>query len=79
MLVVGFLLNFINQVEALFYLNLVNINWFKFFLAFLVPYLVATYSVAVAQMQFRKGTVSSVEIGLECKSCHEKIHVKKMK
>ena len=43
-LVVGPVLTLINQWEAV--TGTQDINWFKFGLTFLVPYLVATYSAA---------------------------------
>ena len=43
-LVVGSLLNLINQAGAV--LDQAGINWFEFFLNYLIPYCVASYSAA---------------------------------
>lgn len=43
-LVVGLILNFINQGENLIILDFKHINLLKFFVTFTVPYLVSTYA-----------------------------------
>ncbi|PHS66889.1 MAG: hypothetical protein COB12_05515 [Flavobacterium sp.] len=43
-LVVGVILNLINQGDVLFSMQLEKINWFKLLLTFAVPYLVTTYA-----------------------------------
>ena len=43
-LVVGCLLNIINQGDVLFHLNFQNVSWFKLGLTFVVPYMVSTYA-----------------------------------
>jgi len=50
-LVVGSLLNVINQGERL--LNGDTISWFHLFLNFLVPYCVASYSAARNELELR--------------------------
>jgi hypothetical protein len=47
-LLVGTILNLINQGDALF--GHVSINWFKMMLTYLVPYAVATYGAVSAQL-----------------------------
>lgn len=47
-LVVGCLLNMINQAEPL--LAHSGINWLEFFLNYLIPYCVASYSAARIQL-----------------------------
>jgi hypothetical protein len=48
-LVVGTILNLINQGEAL--LALAQINWLKVILTYLVPYAVCTYGAVSVQMR----------------------------
>ena len=43
-LVVGCILNIINQGDALVHMNLESISWFKLGLTFVVPYMVSTYA-----------------------------------
>lgn len=43
-LVVGSVLNIINQGDAIFKLNFEQINWFKLGLTFMVPYMVSSYA-----------------------------------
>ncbi|MCP4122937.1 MAG: hypothetical protein GY751_14395 [Bacteroidetes bacterium] len=50
-LVVGILLNLINQWEAIISLNLNSINWLKLFMTFCVPYLVSTYASVVTYLR----------------------------
>jgi hypothetical protein len=48
-LVVGTLLNLINQGDALF--GTVPVNWFKIVLTYFVPYAVSTYGAVSVQMR----------------------------
>ncbi|MBA7479561.1 hypothetical protein ES703_25904 [subsurface metagenome] len=48
-LVVGTILNFINQGDAL--LGAASINWFKVVLTYLVPYAVCTYGAVSFQIR----------------------------
>ena len=68
-LVVGIVLNVINQGDRFLNMNLDQINWIKFALTFLVPFLVATYASLVTKFQFRVGAVSFVDTKLECICC----------
>ncbi len=43
-LIVGIILNFINQGDAIFSLDYSAINYTKLFLTFLVPFLVSVYA-----------------------------------
>lgn len=47
-LVVGTILNLINQGDALF--GATAVNWWKFCLTYLVPYLVSTYGVVAFRL-----------------------------
>ena len=50
-LVVGILLNLINQWEAIITLDVNKINWAKLLLTFCVPYLVSTYASVVIYLR----------------------------
>ena len=57
-LIVGIILNLINQGDALVQLQFRNINWLKFILTFFVPYGVSTYSAAMAVISQSKKSES---------------------
>ncbi|MBI9069090.1 MAG: nitrate/nitrite transporter NrtS [Salinivirgaceae bacterium] len=77
-LIVGIVLNAINQWEALFTLNLSGIDWVKFLLTFMVPYLVSTYSSVMAKLTFQVGEIAPINAILRCKKCSNKvIHINK--
>ena len=53
-LVVGTILNMINQGDAL--LGLAAISWPKIILTFLVPYCVSTYGAVAARLRHERGS-----------------------
>lgn len=71
--VVGIVLNVINQGDHILSLRLDQINWIKFALTFLVPFLVATYASAVTKFQFRVGALAFVDAELACTHCNKKL------
>ena len=74
-LVVGTLLNLINQGDSLFHLNFENLHILKLCLTYLVPYSVTTYTATAMKIEFQIGTKAIIEADLECKVCHENVHV----
>lgn len=76
-LIVGTALNLINQGDVLLSLNFESLNLSKFFLTYVVPYLVTTYTAVSLKLEFQIGTKSTVETDLECKGCGISIHVNK--
>ena len=76
-LVVGTLLNLINQGEILTSLEFEKLNLVKFFLTFLVPYSVTTYTATAMKVEFQIGTKAVIDADLKCKKCGIKIHVNK--
>ena len=76
-LVVGTVLNLINQGEALFSLEGDNIHLLKFLLTYFVPYSVTTYTATALKLEFQIGSKASIDVDLECKRCHETLHVHK--
>ena len=75
-LIVGTALNLINQGEAIVMLNIEDVNFLKFFLTYLVPYGVTTYTATAMKLEFQIGTKAIVETDLECKGSGEIVHVK---
>jgi PAS domain S-box-containing protein len=75
-IVVGVVLNLINQGYEIVHFEFNKINYTKFFLTFIVPYLVSTYSSVMAKLNFSYGEFSPVDAYLEC-SCGDIINVKK--
>ena len=75
-LIVGIILNLINQGEVIINLDFASLNFTKFFLTFIVPYSVTTYTAVALKLEFHIGTKATVEADLVCKGCGERIHVK---
>ena len=67
--VVGILLNLINQGEHIISLSFGSIHILKFILTFIVPYLVSTYTAVAFYMKFNPGTLSKSPAKLRCKNC----------
>lgn len=76
-LIVGTTLNLINQGETITAFDFSNLNLTKFFLTFIVPYSVTTYTAVSLKLEFQIGTKATVDADLECKSCGATIHVNK--
>jgi PAS domain S-box-containing protein len=72
-LIVGIVLNVINQWEDLSQLNFSHINYFKFLLTFMVPYMVSTYSSVMAKLSFLVGEIAPMNATLKCKRCDNKV------
>lgn len=69
-LIVGIILNLINQWESIFS-GFHNFHFAQFFLTFLVPYLVSTYSSVLSKFNFISGEVASFDAEITCKHCNE--------
>lgn len=74
-LIVGTVLNLINQGDALLAMAFDDINHFKAILTYLVPYSVTTYTATSMKLEFTVDTKSSIEAKLECTVCHAHTHV----
>lgn len=75
-LVVGIILNLINQGEYLIYLDFANINLFKFGFTFLVPFCVSLYTAISMKMKYHIGEKAILSATLTCKVCN---HIHKIK
>ena len=73
-LIVGIILNLINQGEAIISLSYGEINYMKFFLTFLVPYAVSSYSSAMAKMHFEVGEIAPMNAVLKCIGCEDETY-----
>lgn len=76
-LIVGTLLNFINQGDLIISLDFNNINHFKSILTYIVPFIVSAYTALSIKMKFKIGERTPVGADLKCKGCGAKISVKK--
>lgn len=56
--IVGLILNLINQGDVLLHLNFSQIDFTKFGLTFFVPYFVSTYSSVLSNKDFQTGEES---------------------
>lgn len=76
-LIVGTLLNIINQGDAIIVLDFANINISKLLLTYLVPFSVTTYTATAMKLEFQIGTKAVIEADLQCSICGNEIHVQK--
>lgn len=76
-LVVGTLLNIINQGDTLFALDFGNIDYIKTLLTYMVPFMVSSYTAVSMKMKFKIGDTTHVNTTLSCKGCQEVIQVHK--
>lgn len=71
-LIVGVILNLINQWGSI--LNgFEDFHTAQFFLTFLVPFLVSTYSSVLAKFNFVSGEVAGVDARITCSACGESV------
>ena len=76
-LIVGSALNLINQGDLLMSLDIQELHLVKFFLTYLIPYSVTTYTATAMKIEFQIGTKAVIKADLECKDCGAQIHVDK--
>jgi len=74
-LIVGTLLNIINQGEAIFALDIENINYIKSLLTYTVPFLVSTYTAVTMKLKFKIGEKTHVDATLLCDGCKKVINI----
>lgn len=73
--VVGSLLNLINQGDVLVPFDLEHLNVFKLVLTYIIPYGVTTYTAVSLKLEFTIGRHAIIETDLECQTCHTPVHV----
>ncbi len=71
-LIVGVILNLINQWGSIVN-GFEDFHTAQFFLTFLVPYLVSSYSSALAKFNFVSGEVAGVDARISCSGCGESV------
>lgn len=76
-LVVGIILNIINQGDKLFNLDFQNISYLKVVLTFIVPFCVSMYTAISMKLKFHVGEKSIDNVTLRCKTCNNCIELKK--
>lgn len=76
-LVVGIILNFINQGERIVILAFEDINYYKFFLTFIVPFSVSMYTATSMKLKFHVGEKAVESALLKCSNCNSCMNIKK--
>ncbi|HED07858.1 MAG TPA: hypothetical protein ENI57_07070 [Ignavibacteria bacterium] len=77
-LVVGVILNLINQGSAFISFDIAHLNFTKFILTFFVPFGVSVYSSARIRLKMVVGKRSKLDAKLLCVNCGEtKMNIKK--
>ncbi|QKJ24340.1 nitrate/nitrite transporter NrtS [Poseidonibacter lekithochrous] len=69
-LIVGIILNIINQGDYIFSLEFEKINMYKAILTFFVPFFVSMYTAVTMKMKFHVGEKAIENITLRCKVCN---------
>jgi hypothetical protein len=75
-LVVGIILNFINQGNLIVNADVEHINFIKMALTFTVPFCVSMYTAITMKIKFSVGEKAASAAILTCKNCQHKIHIK---
>lgn len=70
-IVVGIVLNISSNFQDIISMNFSEIGFISSGLAFLVPYLVSSYSTLISQNRFRPGDISPVDAMLHCSNCDQ--------
>jgi hypothetical protein len=76
-LIVGIILNLINQGEKIFILAFDEINYYKFFLTFIVPFSVSMYTAITMKLSFHVGEKAVEDAVLKCKNCKNTLEIRK--
>lgn len=69
--IVGIILNLINQSEALIQFDLSNLNYLKFILTFFIPFGVSVYSSVRMRLNIKVGTRAKIDAVVNCVSCEQ--------
>ncbi len=76
-LVVGIILNIINQGDYIFHMMFDKINYYKLILTFFVPFFVSTYTAISISIRLKIGDKAMATTDLKCNTCKCKSHVNK--
>lgn len=72
-IVIGTILNLINQGDALVAFEMEKVSWGKLLLTYCVPFLVSTYTAISIGFEFKIGDVSPVTSQVRCARCKTSI------
>lgn len=76
-LIVGVILNLINQGNTFIRFDIIHLNFIKFILTFFVPFGVSVYSSARITLKMVVGKRAKINAKVECVSCGEtKINIR---
>lgn len=76
-LVVGIILNIINQGEYIINFQFEKINFVKFGLTFFIPFCVSIYTAVSIKIHFHIGDRAIADATLKCKICKQRLSIKK--
>ena len=76
-LIVGIILNIINQGDLILEARFEDINYFKLIFTFCVPFCVSMYTAISMKMKFKVNNLSLVDTRLECSNCNSVLTIKK--
>ena len=76
-IVVGIILNLINQGEYIIHFDFENINYYKLGLTFMVPFCVSTYTAITMKMKYHVGEKALLCAILTCETCNGTQEVKR--
>lgn len=68
-LVVGTILNLINQGDAIVAMEMEKVAWGKLLLTYCVPFLVSTYTAVSIGFEFKIGDISPINSQVRCNRC----------
>lgn len=74
-LVVGVLLNIINQGDKVLEYGIAAISWWKLIFTFCVPFAVSMYTAVSMKLKFKPGDRAPVKLTLSCPVCESSILV----
>ncbi len=75
--VVGTILNIINQGDYILHMTFDKINFAKLILTYFVPFFVSTYTAITISLDLKIGDKAMVSTNLLCKTCKTHSHVQK--
>ena len=76
-IVVGTVVNLINQGEHLMGLHFAQVSWPKLMITFCIPFLVSIYNGTTTRLRFDPGVRAAINAKLTCKKCAHSMDVYK--
>ena len=76
-IIVGAVVNLINQGDHLLGLQFAQVSWPKLLVTFCVPFLVSVYNATATRLRFDPGVRAVVNARLACQTCQGEIDVKR--